>query len=1097
MDNFTHTIKVLNSKLLIPRFSDTIRRERLSPLFSEIGKKRISIIVAGAGYGKTTLIAQACEALDLNTIWYRLDSFDKDFITFINYLIAGFRQFYSDFGEETFQRIHDARILTREREAVLTVLLSEIEIFIKNDIIIVLDDYHLIHESTEINGILNFLTEHLPRNVHLVIISRSEPQIQLSRYRSRRDVLDITEDDLAFTIPEIQTLFQQLFNISLQKQNIETLYKKTDGWVSGLILFYHSFKKKSPAEIEELLQKLKGSHKIVFNYLEENVYDLLPGEIMNFLTKTSILSRLNIDFCNRYLEITDSREMLMYLEEKHLFTWPFDEDRQWYYYHHLFQDFLQNKLCQKTGRNAVDKLHLKAAMLWEESGENEEAMNHYLIARDIDKACRLLSEMGRRKLLKEGRLQLINSYLKEIPESYSDSNPWIQFTKARVLALSGKPRQAITAYRNSYGIFKEDGFTIGIRKSLKELASNYCLIGDFKKAEKMFGDVLRQAENTPRFRLDILGYMIFITSHLGKMKESDTYYEQARSLPESNERNFKVWLMFNQGFRYGSAGDFRTACKLGEQVLKISEELNLYQLRSMTFHLIAWSCYYLGAFTRGIEYAEKGLQLIEGKGFYDSAQAWLLMSLALNETALGMIPEAIRDGRKSLNIFTDLEITWGQAYANHTLQYAYQLSGDLSAAEECARSALEIIRDMGLPLEEGYIKCGLADLLLGKGLTDEAGVLLEDAEKKLESSELNLCRTLMQYARFYWERKQNKDALDKLFSALMISEANHYDTWVVNEKHWIIPLLVELFAQGRMKDTVSRILKKCSINAFSSLRKLKTSKKVRTKKAVSVLLMELSKMPSPELTVYCFGKFKLFRGEEEITAGHWSSEKAKTLFKYLVLATPRGYQHKDILTELLWPDQDPSKTGNRLRVALTTLRKTLEPELERGRQSSYLIKKGDAYILNYGDSGWSDIMEFEKELQIAGKVKDPKLSISYYEKAVSLYHGDLFEEDPYSHWCFQTRDEYKDQYLAALSLIITHWYEKGDYHQAVEYVRMYLQSEKYDEDIYKVLMRLHSKLGNRGMITRTYEQCKEHLEQGLDCLPRDETESLYQQLMGL
>ncbi len=320
MNTSAQNIKVLNSKLLIPRFSDTIGRERLRPLFSEIGEKRISTIVAGAGYGKTTLIAQACEALDLNTIWYRLDSFDKDFITFITYLIAGIRQYYPDLGQETFQRINDARILSREREAVLTVLLSEIESSVKKDLVIVLDDYHLIHESTEINGALNFLTEHLPRCVHLVIISRFDPQMQLSRYRARRDVLDITEDDLAFTIPEIRELYQQLFNISLQKQNIETLFKKTDGWVSGLILFYHSFKGKTPVEIEELLQKLKGSHKIVFNYLEENVYDLLPNEIMNFLTKTSILSRLNINFCNRFLEITDSKDILKYLEEKHLFT---------------------------------------------------------------------------------------------------------------------------------------------------------------------------------------------------------------------------------------------------------------------------------------------------------------------------------------------------------------------------------------------------------------------------------------------------------------------------------------------------------------------------------------------------------------------------------------------------------------------------------------------------------------------------------------------------------------------------------------------------------------------------------------------------------
>ena len=1094
MNSTNQSIRILNSKLLIPRYADTIKRERLHLSFSEIVEKKVTTVIAGAGYGKTTLMAQACEVLNLDTVWYRLDGSDKDFVTFTHYLIAGIRQHYPKIGKETLNRIQSARILNREHDAVLTILLSEIEKYIDKELIIVLDDYHLIHESSEINKSLNFLLKRLPRFIHIVIISRVDPHIFLSLYRARREVLDIKEVDLAFTIPEIQELYQQVFNIPIPQQSIESLYKKTHGWVSGLILFYHSLKGKTPKEIDVLLQKLKGSHKIIFNYLEENIYDLLPDNIMKFLTKTSILSRVNIDFCNRFLEINDSADTLKYLEDKHLFTWPFDEDRQSYYYHHLFQDFLQKKLYQELGRDAAQKLHLNAAIHWEDLGENEEAMNHYLKANQIDKACEFLSTMGRWKLLKENRLQLINSYLNEIPESHVESNPWVQFTRARVFELSGKPQQAIAAYEKSYALFEAEGSKKGIGKCLKGLAANYYMIGDLCQTEKKLEQVLKQVETIPRFYLDILGYLIFVTSHLGKMSLADKYYKKAVSMPESNEKNLNVWLKVNQGFRYGCSGDFKLALKIGEEILSDSAELGLFQLHTRVYHLISWSCYYLGFFSKGRQYAEKGLQLIDKTGVYDSAQAWLLMSLALNKTALKMLPEAISDGRKSLKIFKDLEIRWGQAYAGHTVQYAYQQSGNLSEAEDYARSALEIIRGLGLPLDEGYIQCGLADLLLEKGQYDEAGTLLKDAEKKLELSKLNRCRTLLQYARYFWERKQFDRALQKLVAGLSISLENDYDIWVINEKSWIIPLLVEAFTKGEMPDYISHIFKKFGLYAVPVIRKLQKNKKSSIKVAVSSLLGNLNDMPSPGLRVYCLGKFRLFRCDEEISADNWSSEKAKMLFKYLELARAKGYQHKDRLMELLWPDEDPEVTANRLHVALTALRKTLEPELERGSLSSYLNRKGDSYLLSLGDDGWSDIEEFKKALQQAKNEKDQDISISHYEKAASLYSGDLFEEDPYCEWCFDAREGLKEKYLDALNEIIAYYGEKGDFHKGIEYATTYLNTDKYDETIYKVLMRFYSHTGNRVMILKTFDNCKKALEEGLDCPPDEETEILYRQL---
>jgi len=240
----------------------------------EITKKRLTTVIAGAGYGKTTLIAEVGNYLGLNTVWYRLDKSDRDFTTFLSYLIAGIRKHFPELGEETLCRIEEAQILSLERRAVLTVFLNEIEKFVKNGLIIVLDDYHLVGDSKEINETLEFFLENLPSQVHLIVISRTDPGLHLSRYRATRELLEIREEELAFTIPEIEQLYLELFLASFPPESTKILHKRTSGWISGLILFYHFLHGKRHSEIERILIGIKGSHRVISSYLEENVFDL-------------------------------------------------------------------------------------------------------------------------------------------------------------------------------------------------------------------------------------------------------------------------------------------------------------------------------------------------------------------------------------------------------------------------------------------------------------------------------------------------------------------------------------------------------------------------------------------------------------------------------------------------------------------------------------------------------------------------------------------------------------------------------------------------------------------------------------------------------
>jgi LuxR family maltose regulon positive regulatory protein len=1079
----------------MPRLANTTDRRRLYPLIKEIPSKKLITVVAGAGYGKTTLAAQAAHYLKMNTIWYRLDSSDRDFTTFIHYLIKGIQKYYPRMGEKTVVRIKQAMVLHRERETILRLFLRELEAAITSNLIIVLDDYHSIAFSEEIRECLHFLFDNMPAKLHMVLISRRDPGLSLSRLRATQDVLDIREDDLAFTTAEIEELYCRLFATRLKQSSLKILQTKTGGWAAGLILLFHYSRGKSPEDIEGFLLKLKGSHRFITNYLEENVYEMLPDPLKDFLRKTSILSRLNADFCDQFLGIEDSGEILLNLEEDHLFTFPFDEERQWYYYHHLFQEFLLTRLKDLDHKTVLD-LHKKAAVIWEDLGEEEEALKHYIAASELVTACKLLGKMGRRKLLKEGRLQMIDSFIREIPEDLLRGDPWIKYIQARVFELSGRPFDAVSTYKEAYNLFAGKGLAKYADLCFKGLGYNYFIVGDFQGAETILKELLEKAQDNPRLRFDILGLLILISSHLGKMSDTDQYYQEAMSiLPSLNDPFLAVWINFNLGFRYGCSGDYEKAAQLGQRVKETFVKLEFTLYLAMTYHLLAWTSYYLGSFSQGFDHATEGLRLAEEKEINDTTRGWLLMDYALNALGLERYNDAINAAKEALQNFQDLECRWGQSYISHVFQLIHAKLGDYSTAERFARSGLEAIKELDLPMDKGFIMASMAAMFLETGRFDEARPLLEDAIRLLRPTKLFCAQAYLWLARYYRETGNQHDAMKNLVSGLHLSKAGHYDHWIVCEKHWIIPALVEAFVRKEIQGYIKTILFRIGSDATAELTRLLRHKDRSIRDIASALLKELREIPPEGLRVNCLGKFAVYKGKNEIPQERWTSRKAKTIFKILIHERNKGFIPKDVLMEHLWPGQNPDKIMNSFHVALTALRKTLEPGLPKGASSSYLIRNNEAYRLEPGKNGRVDVDIFKEHIARARQDQDQETSIAHYLEAEKLYQGDFLQEDLYENWCAYEREFLQQEYLSILKELMNHFEAKADFEQCIHYALKYLAIDSYDEGIYQNLMRYYSLTGNKGMVAKTYEKCKENLGKGMDLSPDPETEALYRKLI--
>jgi LuxR family transcriptional regulator, maltose regulon positive regulatory protein len=1103
-------IRILGTKLAIPHTDGTIKRERLLSLLEQSGTKKLTTIVAGPGYGKTTLVAHAIACLKMKTVWYRLDESDGDPATFFNYLVAGMRRHYPHFGTATLQSFRET---TDPSSAVATIFLSETEDTIKEDIIIVLDDCHSV-KGREIGEVIRKILRDLSPFIHLILISRSEPDLPLSRLRAIRAVIDIREEDIAFSAGETERLYAEVFGLSLSRSDIDNVCHKIGGWISGLILLCHSLKGKQHNEIEQNLLHLRGSQRAIFGYLEENIFGSLAPEQQRFLLKTSILFRITAKFCDRLLNINYSLNVLRYLEDNHLFVASVDEAGQRYYsYHQLFRDFLQNKLRDESDHESVLRLHLDAAELSEKSGDKDEAVRHYLMAEEFGRVCGILNHVGKR-LFAEGRFHLLSSYLDKIPSDILNDYPGLRYLQGQLAGLRGKHRQATGYYDLALKSFFEPKDIKGVQSCLIELGLISFQTGNLKEAEKRFVDLLEQNHLEFRLRIEVLGYLIYISAFFRNMDLADKYFDEAIALINSangasDNQNLRStclkWIYSYGGYRHAFSGEFAKVLEAVAYTKAISENSQPDECSPVVFVLESMAYYGLQRYSEGFEAARQALRLLKKiseksvsgwhsprlslsgrRGFSDSSIAWVLAYSACCAVELGKINEAIEDAEESLKSFRKTNCLLGEGFAYSVLYKVHLKSGNLEDAENWARIGLKMVRGLTMPRMEMRLILDLAAILTEKRQFAEALKLLAEADEGI-GCDNDAVRIGLLYARLYRAIDHNEEGSKRLLAALEICERHRLDPLLFSEEDWLRPLLTDVVAEGKILEFINEIINKMKDTGKGRTVLLQNSSKANS----SGLPIEMGKTSPPGLQICLFGKFRVLIDGIEIPERRWKSRKAKTLFQFLAHSRPRGGINKEVLMELLWPEENPELTVKRFHVALASLRKTLQPDIVKGVPSSYIVRVGDSYRIEVGEYGWVDTETFASELRHAGEEVDPERALAHYVNADSLYVGDFLKEEVYSDWCSLTREKTKDAYLSVIRRIIAYHEHRGNLKECIEYAEKYLEVDGYAEDIYRLLMIFYWKIGDKFRMTRTFKLCKEKIESELNCRLSKETEQLF------
>lgn len=438
-----------------PARKNLVLRQRLVQMLNDgwQQEKKLILVSASAGYGKTTLVTEWVRSLQTKSTWLSLDETDNDPSRFLTYLIAALKLIDQSIGEKTQSMLQSPQPLPNE--VVLTTLVNEISL-VSTPFILVLDDYHLI-QTLPIHGQLDFIVEHQPPHMHLVIITREDPPLPLARLRARGQMVEIRQNDLRFLPEECADFLQRVMGLNLTVEDITALERRTEGWIVGLQLAAVSMQGRD--DLSDFIEAFTGSSHFVLDYLIEEVFERQSVDSQDFLLKTSILDRLCGPLCDAVVNRKGSRDLLDHLEHANLFIFALDQSHTWFRYHRLFAELLRQRLhaCESLSEN---KLHQLASQWFAAEGFIPEAIHHALEASDWDRSAALIGD-ATVPMLRSGELMTLLSWLKALPNDVIFTRPELCQNYGWVLTLTGQLDAAEVYLEQAENIARNDEALLG------------------------------------------------------------------------------------------------------------------------------------------------------------------------------------------------------------------------------------------------------------------------------------------------------------------------------------------------------------------------------------------------------------------------------------------------------------------------------------------------------------------------------------------------------------------------------------------------------------------------------------------------------------
>lgn len=621
---------MLLTKLHIPSSGrNLVRRLGLFDKLNNGLNRKLILVSASAGFGKTTVVSDWINKNKIPAAWFSIDSNDNDIVNFFSYIISGIQSLKKGFGHSALSLLKSPTLPSPE--SIINLLINEV-IGIKKDFILVFDDFHLINNQ-EIFKAVSYLLEYMPDNMHIAILSRSDPNLPIAKLRSQNQLVEIRTSDLSFSANDIATLFKKKLKTKLSADDIYSLESKTEGWIAGLQLAALSMQGYEDASV--FIGAFAGNNRYIMDYLIEEVLKTQSVDTTDFLLKTSILDQFSAPLCNILLNRTDSQVMLEKLESNNMFVFPLDPERHWYRYHHLFADLLKQRLLL-SDKSAVEKLHDRACEWYEENKMYHLALEHALEINNYEKSIQLLGEVVE-EMWENGQHAAITKYGDMLPDELIQKNPEFCLYYSWVLISAGKAQKAqpflTSAEKMTVRIIKNEN------SSKTDIQYNKKLLGKISVA---------------------FAYML---SHKEHSNQVFDYCKTAMENLSADDPLWFSWAWFSYGVSYFSSGDLLKGNQAFNKAFEYGKKSgNIYLISTIVIRM-AENEQQLGHYKSAYRKCSELLNLIKEKGYsqitkidWTYAALYFIMGItefiwAKPEKGIGNIKTAYELSKKGKDVY--------------------------------------------------------------------------------------------------------------------------------------------------------------------------------------------------------------------------------------------------------------------------------------------------------------------------------------------------------------------------------------------------------------------------------------------------------------
>jgi len=1070
---------VIRTKIIPPPLPPrAVPRPRVTQVLAQALEYRLTILQAGAGYGKSTALAELAAAVQ-PLIWYQVDEEDSDPPVFLLHLCHAIQRAVPNAGELPIALIEgwDGDRGPLPWGSVVDQVINTLSDALTTPTLLAFDDVHHVLHSGDIAHLLDRLITLAPAQLHILLAGRPSITLPgLKRWRTHGDLLVLDHDALAFTLPEIMALFTEHYQLAMSAAEGRALLSYTEGWAIALQLIWQKLRARRFSLLDLSRSAQGASLDELFDLLAQEVFAGEPTQVQRFLLVTATLRDLAPDACEALRAAVgdpsgDAIAMLTYLREHDLFV--VETAAGSLRYHHIFHTFLRQQSPDEQRRG----WHRAAADYFAERQQIEAAIYHLFEAQDWEVAAGLLDMYGD-NLITAGRLDTLSAYLDTLPPEVLQAHPMLLLTLGKLDRLRSRFAEALGWYQQAETIWRSRQQMDGVARALRGQARIYLDTVNPTKAEQLLEEAIRLSDGFEDREAQIRLFEMLAENKLnaGRVDEAERLRQRAESLRLAGPSNDELW--FRVLLRTGRLREARAAL---QERAAAERKTPVQTPRAHRETLLLLSLIYAlqgeaeAAQRAAVDGTQRGESLnspfITAVGYIRQGHA---VQIASNyRTRAEEYARARQYYEKSVEQSRILSVPRLRVEAGWGLCRTYGYAGDLTSALACAEESIEIATQAG----DEWI-ASLVRLALGAGYAlanahDQAEPWLNRAVAGFQecSDPFGHSAAQLWLALGYLRRKQTERLPQLLPELLATCRANEYGfLWTrptlvgAPDERLFAPLLLHAVRQGWDDGYVTHLLD-------------------------NLHLSRVELHPGYQLRVQTLGSFRVWRGDESIPSNGWRRRPARLIFQLLVT-----HRHKllerDQISEALWPEADPITAQQNFKIALNALYSVLEPGRTAGAESAYVIRDGASYgIRPYADL-WIDADQFVREIKAARGDPDR------LQHALALYQGEYLPDARYETWAAGERERLATIFLENADRLAEQLIDRARYGEAIDLCQRILAQDNCWERAYRHLMSAYHGLGDRGQIARTYQTCCQALREELDVEPAPETNALYARLIG-